>query len=143
MRAAAAEVVVERLADLLIGGMRRAPDERGGGDHHAIGAVAALRRLFYKERLLHGMRLVGRAQALQRGDLRADGLADGQTAARHRLGPAQHLARAALLQPAAEERAVQPQLIAQDVEQRRFGGRLRLVRLPVHGDDQPSHRHSS
>src|SRR4051794_21551912 len=44
--AAAAEIVAQRLANLLLGWMRVAQQQRFGGHDHAVETVAALRGLF-------------------------------------------------------------------------------------------------
>ena len=91
-----------------------------GGDQDAGQAVAALAGLLVDEGLLQRVRAAGIAQALDGGD-RLPGDAP------HRLGAAflrraidQDHAAAALLEPAAETRAHQAELVAQHVEQRRL-----------------------
>ena len=48
MRAAAAQIVAQRFQHLGFGRMRRAQQQRLGGDDHAVQAVAALRGLFVR-----------------------------------------------------------------------------------------------
>src|SRR5437868_4707511 len=72
MRAAAAEVLVERRANL---GFRRAlagGEQRRRADRDAAHAVAALRRLLGDQRSLHGVQLTLGAKAFHGGDLHAE-----------------------------------------------------------------------
>ena len=108
MRATAAQVSVERLPDLLIGGMAGPSQQCDGGDHHPVGAVAALRGLFLEEGTLHRMQFLRRPQSFQGRDRTARGFGDRQLAGLHRLGTQEHRARTTLLQAATELRAVQP-----------------------------------
>src|SRR6266852_3912678 len=64
VRPAAAQVVLERLADVAIGRALLAAREEGGGLHdHPVDAVAALGGLLLDESLLDGVGLLGRPQA--------------------------------------------------------------------------------
>src|SRR5215470_19660871 len=58
MRAAAAEIVGERLADVGVGRFPVGREQRRRFHDHAVDAVAALRRLRIDESLLHRMRLL-------------------------------------------------------------------------------------
>src|SRR5262245_39994288 len=74
VRAASAQVRLERLANLGIG-RARAPrgEERSGLHHHPVDAISALGGLLLGERALHRMRVLRRAQPFERDDLaRAD-----------------------------------------------------------------------
>src|SRR5262249_33812048 len=86
---------------------------------HAIDAVAALRRLLRDESLLEGMRLIERAHSFDRGDLTRCHRADRGDAGTHGLAIDEHGTGAALRQPAAEFRAVELEIVAKHVEQRR------------------------
>ena len=68
MRAAAAEIAVERLGDLAPRRRGIAVEQRLRGDEDAREAVAALAGLLVDERLLQRMRLLGRAEPFDRRD---------------------------------------------------------------------------
>ncbi len=68
MRAAAAQVAVEGLPHLGIGGLRIAVEQRLGAHDDPGDAVAALRGLLLDERVLQGMQPPGGAQALDGDD---------------------------------------------------------------------------
>ena len=65
VRAAAAEMDRERLADLVVGRIGILVEQRRGADDHPRDAVAALRGFLVDERLLDRMELVGRRRALR------------------------------------------------------------------------------
>ena len=79
MRAAAAQVVVQLVAQLLLGGIGVAAQQGLHRHDHAVEAVAALGRLAVDEGLLRGAGALARAQAFQRGDLAAHGRPHGIT----------------------------------------------------------------
>src|ERR1700742_2756281 len=140
VRPAPAQVRVHGLLDLVLGGARIALEERVRGHDHAVGAVAALRGLVLDERRLHLARLLGGPEALERRDLLALHRARRRDARADRLAVRLHGACAALREAAAEARAVQPQLVAQHVQQRRVRGRLYPMPPSIDADDQPSHQ---
>ena len=131
--AASAQVLRQRLAHLGCRRVRVVIEQILRRHDHAVDAIAALGGLLVDEGLLQRMRLVDGAEPLDRGDL---GLADGTDlgdARAHRPAVEQHRAGAALGEPAAEFGAVQREIVAQHVEQRRIGLRrhrsLRAVDL--------------
>ena len=132
VRAAAADVAVEGLLDLRLGRARVLLQERDRLHHHAVDAVAALGRLLVDERLDDRVRVLLRAEPLERRDLLPGHGRDGHDAGADRLPVHVHGAGPALREPAAEARAVQVELVAQDVEQRRVRRRLDGVALAVH-----------
>src|SRR5262245_28673443 len=135
---AAAEVVLERLPNVSVGRARRPRIEEGRRlHHHAVDAVAALRRLLVDERPLHRRGLPGCSQALQRDHLARAHPGDGERAGPHRFAVDQHGARAALGQPTAVLRTVQGEVVAEDVEERGVRLDIHLVGLPV--DDESDH----
>ena len=69
MRSAAAEISGERLAHIFFGGARIAIEQFLGRHDHAGDAVTALRGLLSHEGLLQRVRLIDRAEALDRRDL--------------------------------------------------------------------------
>src|SRR5690349_15758250 len=93
---AAAEVAVERLADLGLGGLLGLAGEPDRGHHHARRAEAALQTVVLLERGLHGMELVAAREPFDGGDLGALRLDGEHVAALHRLAVDQHGAGAAL-----------------------------------------------
>ena len=68
MRATAAEITVQRLFDLSIGGLGSFIEQGFRGHDHAVDAVAALRRLLINESLLNLVEFLGCAQTFYRGD---------------------------------------------------------------------------
>src|SRR5215470_4585459 len=123
--AAAAEVAGQRLAHLLLGRTRRAVEQRPRAHHHPRRAVAALRGLLGDERRLKRIGTGRRAETLD-----GDHVLTGERAGRRRAGAEgatihQHGAGAALAEPAAQARAGQPEVVAQDVQQRH----VRVIRL--------------
>jgi len=103
-------------------------------DHHLALAVPALRHLAVDPGLLDGVQGHGcvrggqvlllrpeRRQPLQRGHLVLDS-GPGRDAGARLAAAHQHCARSALTQAAPELGAVQAQLVAQHVQQRRVGG---------------------
>src|SRR5690242_6844851 len=105
VRPAAAEVLVERLAHFLLAGPPVRGEQRGRGNGDAAHAVAALRRLPVDERLLHGVQLAARAEALHGGDLPAFNVGNGQVARRRRAAVHQHVAGSAKADAATEPAA--------------------------------------
>src|SRR6185312_6394446 len=107
-------------------------------------AIAALRRLLVDPRLLDRMELrtllPQLRKAFDRGDAPVPDGPDGRYARADLFLVDQHGARAALRESAAEHRAVQSELVAQDVEQRRIGRRFDDVTLTV---DRDRLRHGS
>src|SRR3954453_13105183 len=113
MTAAAADIVVERKRDLGPARRRVRVEQCFRGDDDPRQAIAALPGLLVEKGLLQLVRLVARADPLDRDDLLSgdgrDHLAAGF------LGPAvdQHHAAAALFEAAAEFGADQPEMVAQ------------------------------
>ena len=68
MRAAAAFEAGEPVADLPLRRVRRFRQQRGRGHDPAVEAIAALRHLLGDEGRLHLVRLLGGADAVERGD---------------------------------------------------------------------------
>src|SRR3954470_14607537 len=96
VRPAAAEVGGERLPDIGLIRFRIAIEQRLGAHDHAVDAVAALSGLLGDEGTLQRMRLLERAEALERDDLGALQRVDRRHAGAHRLPVHQHGAGAAL-----------------------------------------------
>jgi hypothetical protein len=67
---ATTEHAAKFLPDFVVGRLRILVEKRFRGEDHSTQTEATLRRFFINESLLNGMRLIGRAQAFQRYDLR-------------------------------------------------------------------------
>src|SRR6185295_10373499 len=132
VRAAAAEVLVQRLAHLLLRRLSIGGKQRRSSDGDAAHAVPALRRLLGNQRALDRMKLTVAAQALNGGDVLALGKGRRHVARRHRAAVHKDEARAALTAATAEAAADEAELVAQDVEER-------SVRFRVDGADAAIH----
>lgn len=117
MGAAATQVVGQFLADLAVAGVRVAIQQRLGGHHHAVDAVAALGGLFVDEGLLQRMGMGGIAESFEGNHLAAHGSLHRGDAGAGGDAIHQHGAGAALAEAAAELGTVQLQVVAQDIEQ--------------------------
>src|SRR2546427_9276478 len=139
--------LVHRRADALIGpapadvghgivdvpvGRSRLPRQERRRRHDLPGlAVAALRHIELRPGLLHGVRAIG-GQAFDRDDLvRGLHASDRQDARAHQLAVEVHRAGAALGDPAAVLGARQPDLLADDPEERSVGFHLYVTDLAV------------
>ena len=116
MRAAAAQVAFQRVADFGVGRIRICIEQRFRRHQDAAGAIAALRGLFVDECTLQRMQRGIRAQRLHRGDLLANHGRHRHVTRLHSLAVDDHGACAALAQAAAVTRADQAEVIAQGVE---------------------------
>ena len=143
MRAAAAEMPVERLDRPGPVGIGGGPQIVGDGDDQAARAIAALRGVFFEKRALHGVELAVVAEPLDGDDLAALEFGHGADAAQHLLPVGNHRAGAALLEPAAELGAHQPEPVAQHVDQRRIGVRLDLADRAVDRQGELGHRQAA
>jgi hypothetical protein len=127
---AAAEVAAQRALDLVPSGVRVRGQELLGGHDHPGDAEAALHGARQHERLLDEVRPLGRAEALDRGDVGAGERRDLGDAREDGLPVHQDHARAALaLAVAGLLGAGEAQVLADDVEQHR----LLLVGHDLHG----------
>src|SRR5262249_49970989 len=118
---AAAEVSVQRRADLGLARPRLLLQQCRRRHDHAADAVTALGGLLGEERLLEGMETLARAQALQR----RHGLADRghrRDARLHGAVAAVDGARAALGEATSEPGTIERELVAKDVQERRVSG---------------------
>ena len=95
------------------------------------------------ERLLHGMELAVRREALDRGHLGAVGLDAEQRARLHRHAVDEDGAGAARRGVAPDVRPRQPEPIAEDVDEQLARLELELVAGPVHGQRNASHGRTS
>src|SRR5262245_388673 len=140
MGAAAAEIACERRAHIRLVRLRIAVEQLLGRHDHAVGTVAALRGLLLDEGGLQRMRIRDRAEPFDGGDLARRYRADRGDAGARCLAVDQHGAGAALRQSTAELGAVELEIVAQHVEQRRVGlGRDRAA----HAVDFEIDRHTA
>ena len=131
---AAAEIAGDAFANLAIGRRRVVVQERHRRHDHARRAVAALKAVLFPEPGLDRMQIAVLCQPLDGRDLRPAGL-DREDRARLRAAAVDdHRAGAALAGVAADVRAGQAQLLAQEVHQQQPGFNVRLADLAVHGD---------
>ena len=131
MGATAAKMMFQCGADFRFVGMRRAVEQCGGGDDHAVQAIAALGGLHLDEGALHRVRVCLAAEPFQRDDRPAlDGLhADGAGA--HRTATHQYGTGAAFAETAAEFRAIEAKIVAQDIDQRRLRANVENVDFSI------------
>ena len=131
MGAAAAQIGFECGADLGVARGGLALQQRLRAHHHARDAVAALRRLLVDE----GRCIGPGSSAVPRPStvviLRPSSIRTGDDAGEDRLAVDQHRAGAALAETAAELGAVQREIVAQHVEERRVGIGVDLMVAPV------------
>src|SRR5580704_3821376 len=133
MRAAAADVVVERQGDLMARRRRVSVEQGLGGDQDAGQAIAALSGLLVEKRLLQRVRPVRRAEPLDRQDALAGDRRQRLAAGFFGMAVDQHHAAAALFEAAAEFGADKAEVVAQDVEQRRVAVGAEADGLAVYG----------
>jgi len=125
--AAAADVDVEGAADVVAGGAGVAVEQGLGGDDQPGGAVAALGGLFGDEGALEGVGV----QIFKGGDFGLGYRSDRDRAGGYGLSVDQHLASPALLQPAAKLGGFEPEVVAQDLQQRGVWIDVEAIGLPV------------
>ena len=130
--AAATDVAAHRVVDVLIGGLGRVLQERGGLHDLAALAEAALGDVLVAPRHLHRMVAVGR-QPLDGDDLLALGRRDRRDAGAGRRAAEMDGAGAAERDAAAELGAGEPEFVAEVPQQRHVGIAVEAARSPVHG----------
>src|SRR5262249_32845615 len=131
---ASAEIAEHPFPDLGVGRVGDGVEQRLGRDDLARGADATLKTAGVDERLLDGMQPLVRGEALDRGDLVADG-ADRQRDARaDHLAVEQHRARPADADAAAFLRAREPEIVPEAIEERTVRGNLHRARRSVDGE---------
>jgi hypothetical protein len=111
-------MIRERVLDLVVGGARAAFKERFRRKDDSRGAIAALSSMLINERLLHRIELIRAPQPFERCDPLSDERVSRGRAGRDDIAVHDHRARVALLQPAAELRGLEPELVAQNVQKR-------------------------
>src|SRR5262249_9095478 len=124
---AAADVPRQGLLDLSAVGLRRALDERLGGEQEAGCTEAALGAVVLMERRLHGRTVLRGSETFDGRDRRAVDRCEREQARPPRLAVHQHRAGAAAALLATGLGAGDPELLAEDVEQRAQPVALDLV----------------
>src|SRR5207237_9690693 len=114
-----AEVARGRRANLALGRAWVLCQQGRRGHDDAVDAVATLHRLLLEERLLERMGLLDRAESLERRDGTADRCRHWGDAGADSVAVQVDGAGAALREAATEARAVQLQLVAQHIKERR------------------------
>src|SRR5438132_3296897 len=132
VRTAAAQVLVERRANLLFGRFPINSKQSRSRHGDAAHAITALRRLLGDQRLLHRVQLAVRTEAFDGSDLFAFYRPDRQIATSQRAPIDQHEARAALAAAAAQAPADQAKVVAQDIEERRVAMRYDRMADAIH-----------
>src|SRR6058998_384919 len=130
---AAAEVSVERRAELGVARPRTLLQQRRGCHDHAVDAVPALGSLLGDECLLEWMGMLAGAQALERRHGPVDRGHRRHTRARGAIADVDG-AGTALGQATPELRAIQSELFAKHVQERRVSGGGHPMTLPVDRD---------
>src|SRR5829696_1415057 len=131
---AAADVALDRLADLPLARARVRVEQILGGHEHPRRAVPALQRMRLAERLLERMELVVLREPLDRVDRRAVGLDSQHHAALDRVAVVEDRARAAVARVAADVRSGQLQIVSDEVDEQPARLDLALVQLAVELD---------
>jgi len=111
--------------------LRIAVEQVGRRHDHAARAIAALSRLLIDEGLLQRVRLVERAEPFERGHLVSLDRAYRRHAGASSRAVDQHRAGAALRQAAAVFGAIELEIVAQHVEQRRVRLGIDRARRPL------------
>jgi hypothetical protein len=131
---AAAQVARQRLADLVLGGLRVVLEQVPGGHDHPGRAVAALQAVLLPEGGLHRVEVPLGADALDGGDSRAVRL-DGEQGARlDRLAVDGAGAGAAVGGVTPDVGARETEVLAKEVDEQEPWLHVRLARFPVHVD---------
>src|SRR4051812_34153476 len=138
---AAAQVSGDRLADLELARVLVPLEERAAGDHHAGRAEAALQRVLLGEAFLDRMELAALLQALDGRDLAAVGLHREHGAGFDRLAVQHHGAHAAVRRVAADVRAGEAEILADEMHEQEARFDFRLAHRAVHRDADLVLRH--
>jgi hypothetical protein len=138
--AAPAELIRERVPDILLAGIWIAVQQNLCGHDHAVGAVSALSGLLVDERLLQRMRLLDGTQSLESGDLVFADILQRNRARPCKLAADDSGAGATLPETATELGAIQSEVISQHVQQRGIGRGIHQMQFAV---DSNSMRHAS
>src|SRR5579885_127883 len=118
MRAASAQVFIERRRELFARGLMVAFDQLGGLHDDSRQAIAALPRLAVDDRALKGMHPAGGCEPFDGRDRPAFDRPYRKLAGSLRASVDQNGACAALSSTASEPDSLQPQIVAQDVQER-------------------------
>jgi hypothetical protein len=126
--------------NLLIRGIRFYVEYGLGCQDHAAEAKTTLGSTFLNKGLLNWVRLLGRAQALQRGDFVLADYAYRQDTRPHHLAVHDYSAGSALSHATSESGSAQPKFIVQNKQQGRFRINRHGVLLTIHIQSDGLHR---
>src|SRR5207249_4650733 len=129
---ATAQDAVQSAPDLRLRWMGVFVEQRFGIHDHSVHTVAALRRLLFNERLLEPVRTGYAAQTFQRSNIPVLCIAHRYAARAHRVALQHYRATAALRKTAAKLWPIQPQVVAQHVQQRSAGVCIHDSRPSIH-----------
>jgi hypothetical protein len=137
--AAAAEIPVESLLDLVVRWFGISIQERFCHHDHPVHAVTALRRLLLDKRNLQRVGVLQRAQTFQRSDVAVLRRANGNLAGAQGVTIQDHSTGAALAQPTAESGPMQFGVVSQNVQE--WGGWISFhnSRLVIYSKGDPRH----
>src|SRR6056297_3671293 len=139
---AAADIALEIVADLRLGGRRVFFQQRRRRHHHTRRAEPALQPVMILECLLYGVhRAIGCAQPLDGRHLRALGLGGEDGTRFHSLAVHVHHARPALAGVTAHMRAREAEAVSDEIHKQRATLDLAFRRLAVHGHADLWHWH--
>src|SRR5439155_11656803 len=131
---AAADVPLDRPADVRFRRLRRVGEEVRRAEQHPRRAVAALEAVLVRERSLERRQLPVRGEAFDGDDLRPVGLDGEEHAALHRASVHQDRAGAAVAGVAADVGAGQVEVVANEVDEQLARLDLALIALAVDSD---------
>lgn len=131
MRAAPAQIRLERGFDLCLARIRFRLQQSLGAHHHAGNAIAALSCLPGDERRLHRAGPFDRTEALDRYDLPSFQYHERRDAGKHSLVIHHDGAGTTLTEAAAELGSIQPQRVSQNIEQRGCRIFIQFVRAAI------------
>ena len=115
MGAAAAQVAIQRLVDLLHGGIAGFIQQALGGDDHPAGAVATLGGLLVDKGCLQGVQIFRRAQPLDGDDPGSPEGSNLQLAGGDRFTVDQDVTRPTLFQTTGMLDSIEAQIISEDI----------------------------
>jgi hypothetical protein len=129
---ASTEVVAERFPDICLCSIGLAAEKSCHRDNHAVQAIATLRGLFLDESILDEMQAVNCSKAFEGQDLSSLDSARFYRARTHRTTVDKHGARAALAKSASVFGTVEPEIVAEDEQERGIRRKLQDVFGPIY-----------
>src|SRR5579875_588071 len=138
---AAADIAAQSLADLGVGRLGDAAEEVDGAHDHPRGTIPALQTMLLPKRFLHRMKRLRRADPFDRRNARPVGLHGEHRTALHRNAVDEDRACAAARRVATDVRPGQPQVLAEEVDEKQARLDLRGNLLAVDLDLDLVHTH--